>query len=82
MVFEGSDQRDLSFTREHSHPWAWFSDANLQSAAVLTAMKREVQTDRHDGVAHYVYADGHVDSIDEPTIAEWCRDGINFARPQ
>ena len=65
-VFEGSDQRDPGFTREHSHPWVWFSEANLQTDAVLAAMQREVQTDRHDGVAHYLYADGHVDSIDEP----------------
>jgi prepilin-type N-terminal cleavage/methylation domain-containing protein len=29
-----------------------------------------------------VYADGHVDSIDEATIADWCGKGLNFARPQ
>jgi prepilin-type N-terminal cleavage/methylation domain-containing protein/prepilin-type processing-associated H-X9-DG protein len=82
MAFEGSDQRDLGFTKEHSHPWNWFSETNLQTGGVLAAMQREVQTDRHDGVAHYVYADGHVDSIDEATIADWCGKGLNFARPQ
>ena len=82
MVFEGSEQRDLSFAKEHSHPWGWFSETNLHADTVLAAMKAEVQTDRHDGVAHYLYADGHVDSIDEPTIAEWCSDGVNFAKPQ
>jgi prepilin-type processing-associated H-X9-DG protein len=82
LVFEGSDQRDLGFTREHSHPLVWFSEANLQSGGVLAAMQREVQTDRHDGVAHYLYADAHVDSIDETAIAAWCSDGFNFAKPQ
>ena len=82
MVFEGSDQRDLSFSREHSHPWVWFNESNTQNGTVLTAMQREVQTDRHDGVAHYLYADGHVDSINEPSIADWCSDRFNFAKPQ
>jgi prepilin-type processing-associated H-X9-DG protein len=82
MVFEGSDQRDLSFTREHAHPWVWFSEANVQSGTVLAAMQREVQTDRHDGIAHYLYADGHVDAIDEPSVASWCTEGFNFARPK
>lgn len=82
LVFEGSDQRDLRSPRDRSHPWVWFSDANIKSGSVLAAVQREVQPDRHDGVAHYLYADGHVDPIDEPTIAGWCRDGLNFAKPQ
>jgi prepilin-type N-terminal cleavage/methylation domain-containing protein/prepilin-type processing-associated H-X9-DG protein len=82
MVFEGSDQRDLSFQREHAHPFVWFNETNVKNETVLEAMQREVQTDRHPPVAHYLYADGHVEPIDDVQIAEWCRNGTNFARPQ
>jgi prepilin-type N-terminal cleavage/methylation domain-containing protein/prepilin-type processing-associated H-X9-DG protein len=81
-IFEGSDDRDLGFTKEHSHPWNWFSATNAQSGLVLAAMKAEVQTNRHESAAHYLYADGHVEPIGEATIAEWCDQGFNFARPR
>jgi prepilin-type N-terminal cleavage/methylation domain-containing protein/prepilin-type processing-associated H-X9-DG protein len=81
-VFEGSDDRDLSFSREHSHPWVWFSEASVRDGKVLQVMKGEVQVDRHDGAAHYLYADGHVEPIGEQTIAEWCDTGFNFGKPQ
>jgi prepilin-type N-terminal cleavage/methylation domain-containing protein/prepilin-type processing-associated H-X9-DG protein len=82
MVFEGSDQRDLSFTKEHSHPWVWFSDANIQAGTVLEALQKEVEINRHQGAAHYLYADGRVDTIDEVTIADFCQRAVNFAKPQ
>jgi prepilin-type N-terminal cleavage/methylation domain-containing protein/prepilin-type processing-associated H-X9-DG protein len=80
-MFEGSDDRDLSFTREHTHPWSWFSTANIQAGTVLESLQQEVQVNRHGAISHYLYADGHVEPIDEEQIAEWCRLGFDFARP-
>jgi prepilin-type N-terminal cleavage/methylation domain-containing protein/prepilin-type processing-associated H-X9-DG protein len=65
-----------------AYPYFWFTEISLQNGFVFQAMKDHVQTDRHDGAAHYLYADGHVELIDEVQIADWCRDGINFALPQ
>jgi len=81
-IFEGSDQRDLGFTKEHCHPWGWFSATNIHAGTVLAAMKAEAQTDRHESVSHYLYADGHVDAVGEEQIAEWCEVGFNFAKPR
>ena len=82
MVFEGSDQRPLSSPRDRSHPWDWFSALNIQNRTVLAAMQREVQIGRHNGVSHYLFADGHVEPIAKALIAEWCSEGRDFAKPQ
>ncbi|MEX2140444.1 MAG: DUF1559 domain-containing protein [Pirellulales bacterium] len=55
MVFEGSDQRELGFASEHTHPWAWFSESNIQNGTVLEALQKEVEVKRHQGAAHYLY---------------------------
>jgi prepilin-type N-terminal cleavage/methylation domain-containing protein/prepilin-type processing-associated H-X9-DG protein len=60
----------------------WFLEHHVRDGTVLQYVQTDVHTNRHDGAAHYLYADGHVDLIDEVQIADWCRDGINFGRPQ
>jgi prepilin-type processing-associated H-X9-DG protein len=37
--------------------------------------------DRHQGSAHYLYADGHVALITEATIAAWCDRPFVFVKP-
>jgi prepilin-type N-terminal cleavage/methylation domain-containing protein/prepilin-type processing-associated H-X9-DG protein len=78
LFFELADQRvgDINV-----NSWNWFSEHNRHGTA-FDAVQYYIQIDRHDGAAHYVYADGRVDSIDSAQIGDWCRDGINFARPQ
>jgi prepilin-type N-terminal cleavage/methylation domain-containing protein/prepilin-type processing-associated H-X9-DG protein len=78
VSFEASDRWDLDYAR----PYVWFTESLLSVRPVLFAVQREVQTNRHDGASHYLYADGHVDMIDEAQIADWCLAGIDFARPQ
>ncbi len=82
IVLEGSDNRGLSFDNEHCHPSVWFAPLYVAKHLVLTQMQLEVQINRHAGLANYLYADGHVDTISEETIAGWTGTGINFAKPQ
>jgi prepilin-type N-terminal cleavage/methylation domain-containing protein/prepilin-type processing-associated H-X9-DG protein len=82
MFFELSHRAGADHSREYASVNAWFNDPNLRDGTIFRHMQFDVQTNRHDGGAHYLYADGHVDLIDEAQIADWCREGINFARPQ
>jgi prepilin-type processing-associated H-X9-DG protein len=82
LMFEGSDNRDLSFANEHCRPSVWFGQTFVAQNQVLAQMQLEVQINRHAGAANYLYADGHVDLIPEDTIAKWASSGVNFAKPQ
>jgi prepilin-type processing-associated H-X9-DG protein/prepilin-type N-terminal cleavage/methylation domain-containing protein len=82
MSLEASDQLAVGATKDHCHPFNWFSATNITNGTVLTAMQAEVQTNRHAGQSHYLYADGHVDGISEAQIAEWVNESSNFAKPQ
>lgn len=82
VAFEGSDNRDLSFQNEHCHPSVWFSPLYVSKKQVFTQMRLEVQTNRHDGAANYLYVDGHVEPVAEETVSQWCDAGTNFAKPE
>jgi len=82
IVFEGSDNRDLSFDNEHCHPSVWFAPLFIAKKQVLAQMRLEVQINRHAGSANYLYADGHVEPIAEEIMAQWCDAGTNFAKPE
>jgi prepilin-type processing-associated H-X9-DG protein len=80
------DKAELNF--DHVESSEWFSAYNLKrnppnaGHAVWDAVKEEIAVDRHHGgVANYLYADGHVDTISADQIAEWCDSGFNFAIP-
>ena len=96
VVFEAgkrkmhADEVDpLELTFDHVESPDWFSIDNLKRQhetppvpAVWDDVKREVAVDRHHGgVANYLYADGHVDTISATQIAEWCDAEFNFAMP-
>jgi prepilin-type processing-associated H-X9-DG protein len=49
---------------------------------VLYQIEQEVQIDRHQQSANYLYVDGHVDVVAADRIAEWVDRGFEFARPQ
>jgi prepilin-type processing-associated H-X9-DG protein/prepilin-type N-terminal cleavage/methylation domain-containing protein len=87
MRAEESDPLETNF--DHVESPNWFSIANIKRQhdtppipAVWSAVKREVAVDRHSGgVANYLYADGHVETISAEQIAEWCEAEFNFAMP-
>lgn len=73
---------------DHLHSYNWF--ANFKSGEAwgkeegdkaFEDVRSEVAVDRHAGVANYLYADGHVSPVSSAQIAEWCREGFNFALP-
>jgi prepilin-type processing-associated H-X9-DG protein/prepilin-type N-terminal cleavage/methylation domain-containing protein len=72
---------------DHVHSELWFEDAELLDEAgrreqVYGAVTEEVAVDRHPGrVANYLYADAHVEAISSETIAAWCVENFNFAKP-
>lgn len=85
VAFEGSDLRDPDLGGslvDHAHPSKWFRQNFVSLKKTWTLLKREIQPNRHSiSVAHYLYADGHVNVIDEETVHRWADNGYNFALP-
>lgn len=81
IVFEGSDTRHpTSFYFEHVHPSAWFTNASPELR--WYKLKIDIKPDRHQvDLAHYLYADGHVESIQAQIIRMWVEEAYNFALP-
>jgi prepilin-type N-terminal cleavage/methylation domain-containing protein/prepilin-type processing-associated H-X9-DG protein len=86
VAFELDDSRLPTIEDDHVHSHAWFTPLNVLQKKVFTRMRSDVSTDRHHGSAsHFLYADGHVESIAETEISQWCNTQTatdNFVRPQ
>lgn len=82
VMFEIADKLSASPENEHVHASLWFAPYYVANDEVLDQIEREVQIDRHQGSAHYLYLDGHVDSLPAEQIAQWAKEGYNFALPQ
>jgi prepilin-type processing-associated H-X9-DG protein len=67
---------------DHVHATDWFRPLNQVMGIVQTMIERDVQLDRHRDVAHYLYADGHVNVIPASQIAEWVGQNFDFAKPE
>lgn len=85
LMMEGTAAQ-LGTNYDHVHSYEWFTEQNLvrkdaPDYAVFASVSSEVAVDRHAGGANYVYADGHVATISSEEIADWCREGVNFAEP-
>lgn len=81
-MFEIADKLSASPANEHVHASLWFAPYYVENGDVLNQIEREVQIDRHQKSAHYLYLDAHVDSLPAEQIAEWADQGFNFALPQ
>jgi prepilin-type processing-associated H-X9-DG protein len=81
-MFEIADKLSASAANEHVHASLWFTPYYVENDEVLTQIEREVQIDRHQKSAHYLYLDAHVDSLPAEQIADWAAQGFNFALPQ
>lgn len=96
IVFEGADKReqdpatydaDHRFEyadpkNEHAHCSQWFSQLNQDWGLVETAVKNDIQPDRHFEAANYLYVDGHVDTLQAAQIDEWIDANFDFAKPE
>jgi prepilin-type N-terminal cleavage/methylation domain-containing protein/prepilin-type processing-associated H-X9-DG protein len=89
LVFTASDEKGTATTEDHTHSRNWFKTttdvwsricADIQPNRFGSApyLPRE---QRSAGVANYLYADGHVDTIAGSQIRQWIHDGFNFALP-
>jgi prepilin-type N-terminal cleavage/methylation domain-containing protein/prepilin-type processing-associated H-X9-DG protein len=67
---------------DHAHASTWFSQLNIDWGLVESAVKTDIQLDRHANASHYLYADGHVDSIAASQIEEWIDNRFEFAKPE
>jgi prepilin-type N-terminal cleavage/methylation domain-containing protein/prepilin-type processing-associated H-X9-DG protein len=67
---------------DHAHGSQWFSQLNKDWGLVESAVKSEVQIDRHHEGSHYLYADGHVDMISAAQVEEWIHKHFDFAKPE
>lgn len=80
-LFEGSDERDLSFHNEHTHSASWFSALNRLQGTVWESVTAEIQPNRHGTTANYLYLDGHVEVVAEPQLKTWVEAEYDFALP-
>jgi prepilin-type N-terminal cleavage/methylation domain-containing protein/prepilin-type processing-associated H-X9-DG protein len=86
IVFEGQDDPEIRKplpSSDHAHPTGWFATwTETDPSGVIKAVEKELQLDQHQGSAHYLYADGHVDSITKVQIHEWIVNRFDFAAPE
>jgi prepilin-type N-terminal cleavage/methylation domain-containing protein/prepilin-type processing-associated H-X9-DG protein len=66
---------------EHAHCWQWYRPINLDWGLLESAVRRDIELDRHQDASHYLYLDGHVDLIAEQQILAWIDAKIDFSRP-
>jgi prepilin-type N-terminal cleavage/methylation domain-containing protein/prepilin-type processing-associated H-X9-DG protein len=84
-VFTGSDRLGASVFSDHTHSRNWFRT----TTGVWSRILADIQPDRFGGgppehtagVANYLYADGHVETIPAADVRRWADSGHNFARP-
>ncbi len=67
---------------DHAHASQWFSQLNCDWGIVESAVKNDIQLDRHARMSHYLYADGHVHSIEATQVEEWIDNNSEFAKPE
>jgi prepilin-type processing-associated H-X9-DG protein len=81
-MFEIADRLSASPSNEHVHASLWFAPFYVAQQEVLYQIQQEVQIDRHQKSANYLYLDGHVESLAASQIAQWVDESFEFARPQ
>jgi prepilin-type N-terminal cleavage/methylation domain-containing protein/prepilin-type processing-associated H-X9-DG protein len=85
LCFELSDAKDTNgapqLQNDHVHSFNWFKQSNITQGKVFSAISGEVQVDRHNRAAHYLYGDGHVALITSSQINTWATAPFNFAIP-
>jgi prepilin-type N-terminal cleavage/methylation domain-containing protein/prepilin-type processing-associated H-X9-DG protein len=81
-VFELADEADVKVSRDHAHCTSWFKPANIIAGTVWQQITAEIDPDRHEDCANYLFVDGHVERISATELHTWAAAGQNFAKPQ
>ena len=82
VLFELANSRLPDAYEDHVHSFDWFRPSNIAAGTVYQILTNAITTRRHGETAHYLYADGHVDAIDDGQIVTWAKEPFNFALPQ
>ena len=84
LTFESSDDYGLSPYSDHTHARIWINDgwegllADIQPDRLRYG---STNGDHTTGRAKYLFADGHVSSIEAIKVKQWIDKRINFAKP-
>lgn len=83
VAFETSDQVGTSHA-DHTHGIEWFKDPLTRANRVARTWGRirvDIQTNRHGNGSNYLFADGHVELIEESQLDTWVQANFNFPLP-
>ena len=85
VLFEADAEREGDHGSDHIHCSQFYSPVYKNLGKVFERGFREIDTDRHGESANYLFADGHVRSIEESSLRQVIdtdlEAGTNFARP-
>ena len=83
ITFEATQRESqVSIYYDHAHPSDWFKTRNVSRGRTWSKLLREIKPDQHGGVvSYYLFADGHVRSLEADLIKEWADTGMNFGLP-
>ena len=86
LAFELSEKKGFDDPyADHVHSFDWFTTTRKNRGLVFQGVANEVAVGRHLRSAHYLYADGHIESIAEEEIARLCAppwQDPEFSRPR
>lgn len=81
MLMECADETGVTSEADHVHSYQWFRPSKISKGIVYETIASMIQTDRHIGSANYLFADAHVETIDDSQIREWAAQPFNFVEP-
>jgi len=81
VFFELADHRPPGAFEDHVHSFNWFKQTFINNKTVYNQIVNEITTKRHGGVAHYAFADGHVEAISDEQIHAWALKPYKFVLP-
>lgn len=82
MLFEIASHVTPDKFADHVHSFQWMKTSDILKGKALDVITNEITTDRHQGAAHFAYADGRVETISDEQIMEWIEDRHKFMLPQ
>jgi prepilin-type processing-associated H-X9-DG protein/prepilin-type N-terminal cleavage/methylation domain-containing protein len=82
FLFEIADALSADPDTDHAHSSSWFKPLNVKRGFVLSVIEGDIQIDRHQEAANYLYVDGHVETIPAAQIVAWATAGFDFAKPE
>jgi prepilin-type N-terminal cleavage/methylation domain-containing protein len=83
LLFERSDKHPPTLFFDHTHSTGWTNGwgAVLDDIQPDRHRTGSPRTDHASGVANYLFADDHVESLQAASLKKKIEDGINFAEP-